>query len=67
MSGLQHFLNVLETLMIQFISGLNPAQQNQYLKAVRSGPGFLGFKTNQGEFFEEYFTDDAHALSLIDK
>lgn len=53
--------------MIQFISGLNPAQQNQYLKAVRSGPGFLGFKTNQGEFFEEYFTDDAHALSLIDK
>jgi putative DNA primase/helicase len=53
--------------MNQFISGLNPAQQNQYLKAVRSGPGFLGFKTNQGEFFEEYFTDDAHALSLIEK
>lgn len=53
--------------MIQSISGLNRAQQSHYLKTVRSGPGFLGFKPNQGEFFEKYFTDDAHALSLIDK
>ncbi len=51
--------------MIKSISGLVPAQQSQYLKAVRSGPGVLGFKPNQGEFYEKHFTNDAQALSLI--
>ena len=40
-------------------------QQNQYLKLVRTGPGVLGFKPNQGNFYEKYFANDAHALALI--
>jgi putative DNA primase/helicase len=51
--------------MIQSISGLIPAQQSQYLKAVRSGPGFLGFRDTQNVFFQKHFTDNAHALELI--
>ena len=40
-------------------------QQNQYLKLVRTGPGVLGFKPNQGNFYEKNFANDAHALALI--
>jgi len=40
-------------------------QQSQYLKLVRTGPGVLSFKPNQGKFFEKHFNNEAQALSLI--
>ncbi len=42
-----------------------PQLQLEFLKLVRTGPGVLGFKPNQGKFYEKHFTNDAQALALI--
>jgi hypothetical protein len=42
-----------------------PQLQLEFLKLVRTGPGVLGFKSNQGEFYEKHFKDEAQALALI--
>lgn len=52
--------------MIQPFFGFNPTLQRQYLNAVRSGPGFICFKTTSGSFTQKHFTDEEDALSLID-
>lgn len=39
--------------------------QSRYLKLVRTGPGFLGFKSFKGAFYLRHFKDEAQALSLI--
>ena len=39
--------------------------QSTYLGLVRTGPGVLGFKPNQGEFYEKHFINEAEALALI--
>lgn len=41
------------------------AQQFEFLKLVRTGPGVLGFKLAKGTFYEKHFTNDAQALALI--
>lgn len=40
-------------------------QQFDFLKLVRTGPGILGFKPNQGKYYEKHFTNDAQAVALI--
>lgn len=42
-----------------------PQLQLEFLKLVRTGPGVLGFKPNQGKFYEKHFTSEAQALALI--
>ncbi len=42
-----------------------PQLQLEFLKLVRTGPGVLGFKSNQGKFYEKHFTSEAQALALI--
>lgn len=44
---------------------MHPQLQLEFLKLVRTGPGVLGFKPNQGKFYEKHFTNDAQALALI--
>jgi hypothetical protein len=44
---------------------MHPQIQLEFLKLVRTGPGVLGFKPNQGKFYEKHFTNDAQALALI--
>jgi putative DNA primase/helicase len=39
--------------------------QASYLGLVRSGPGVLGFKPYEGNFYEKHFKNDAQALALI--
>ena len=42
-----------------------PQLQLEFLKLVRTGPGVLGFKSNQGKFYEKHFTSEAQAMALI--
>jgi putative DNA primase/helicase len=39
--------------------------QSTYLGLIRTGPGVLGFKPNQGKFYEKHFNNEAQALALI--
>jgi hypothetical protein len=39
--------------------------QSAYLSLVRTGPGVLGFKPVNGNFYEKHFTNEAQALALI--
>ena len=52
--------------MNDIFSELNTSQQRLYLNLVRSGAGFIYFKSVDGFLIEKHFKDDAQALTLID-
>jgi len=67
--GLQHLETILEISVITIPTDSTAkdlsSQYIDFLKLVRTGPGFLGFKPAKGKYYEKHFNNDDQALALI--